>query len=247
MINKVGTVVESPIGSNSDMMKYIDSVNNKFGMKKQPWCAMLGSDALKQGKASYPYVWSALALSFARVKLKYTMKQVANNEYQPKPGDIIIYSYGAGKGHIDFVVSFENGEWLLVGGNRDNRVAYWKGSTNKLIMNKAKYVVDVSGDYTYDYVADDYSSMKLATVYHEKFHGRKMANGQVYNQWDYTVASNDYPLNTRITIKNTKNNKSVEAIVTDRMRDKNLVDLSLAISKKLGIRKDSVLITYKVK
>lgn len=253
MMRKLGTVIESPIGSNSDMNKYIDSVNQKFGLKREPWCAMTASDMLKQGKAIYPKIWSAMALSFKEAGIKYTLKQVSNNEYQPIPGDIIVYNYGAGRGHIDFVVSYENGNWVLIGANRDDRIALWKGTTNKLLMNKAKYVVSVTGDYSYH----PYQTLprgeglklekKLATVYNSKFHGRRMANGKIYNEWNYTVASNDYPLNSTITIYNKKKTDSVVVTVSDRMKYNNRIDLSLSLSNRLNIRKDTILVKYEVK
>ena len=261
MMGKLGTVVESPIGSNSDMKRYIDSVNQNFGLKREPWCAMSASDMLKQGDAIYPKIWSAMALSFKKAEIKYTLKQVLNNECQPKPGDIIVYDYGAGRGHIDFVVSYENGNWVLIGGYRDNRIALWKGTTNRLIMNKAKYVVEVTGDYSYETNQDkihpaplykggirqEVLEKKLATVYHSKFNGRRMANGKIYNEWNYTVASNDYQLNSTITIYNKKKTDSVVVTVTDRMKYNNRIDLSLGLSKRFNIRKDTILVKYEAK
>lgn len=242
-MKKVEIVIESPIGSNSDMNRYIDSVNEKFGLKGQPWCAMALSDVIKRSNANYPKIWSAKALSFATAKIKYTLKQVANDEYKPKPGDIVVYNYGAGLGHVDIVVSYDDGNWLLVGANRDDRVALWKGSTNNLIAKKAIYVVDVSGNYKCE--TNNYKlEKKLATVYNSYFNGRRMANGEIYNEWNYTVASNDYPLNSILIIYNMDKTDSAIVKVTDRMKYNNRIDLSKALSAKFKIRKDTILVKY---
>lgn len=246
----VGKVIESPIGSNSDNGGYIDKVNKLFGLYKQPWCAMTGSDVLKEGNVIYPNIWSAMALSFKKAIVKYTLKDIVDGVYIPKPGDAIVYDYGAGRGHIDFVVSYHDGNWVLVGGNRGNMVAYWKGTTNKLMLNKAVYIIDVSGDYTYDYIIpQDVSFDTLrATVYHGKFHGRKMANGQVYDSSKFSAASNLYPLGSYVKIINPETNKKLVVQITDRMhpRMKGRIDLSNRAYKYLGIKSKNVLVKKEV-
>lgn len=75
-----------------------------------------------------------------------------------------------------------------------------------------------------------------ASYYHKKFHGRKTASGQVYDQAKLTAAHNSLPLNTWVRVTNLRNKRSVIVIINDRLHYKNqrLVDLSHAAAKKLG-------------
>lgn len=74
-----------------------------------------------------------------------------------------------------------------------------------------------------------------ASYYAHYFHGRRMANGDPFNMYDYTVAHKTLALGTKVRVS--YGNKSVEAIVTDRgpyVHGREL-DLSLQIAKDLGI------------
>lgn len=82
----------------------------------------------------------------------------------------------------------------------------------------------------------------IASWYGGDFHGRKTANGDVFNQKKLTCASNHYPLGTWLKITNTRNGKSVIVLVNDRMhpRVKRVVDLSRAAAKEIGIEKSGL-------
>lgn len=75
-----------------------------------------------------------------------------------------------------------------------------------------------------------------ASFYANKFHGRKMANGEIFSQQKLTAASNTIPLNTWVRVTNLRNKKTVIVRITDRMhwRNKRLIDLSKAAAHKLG-------------
>jgi len=76
----------------------------------------------------------------------------------------------------------------------------------------------------------------VASFYAKKFHGRKMANGEIYRSEKYSAACNILPLNTWIKVTNLKNNRSIILKITDRMNKKNkrLIDLSQSAAKKLN-------------
>lgn len=58
---------------------------------------------------------------------------------------------------------------------------------------------------------------KIVTYYHDKFHGRKTSNGDIYNKNLLTCAStNKYPFGTVLKVTNLDNNKSTIVIVNDR-------------------------------
>jgi rare lipoprotein A len=82
----------------------------------------------------------------------------------------------------------------------------------------------------------------IASWYHDKFHGRKTANGDIFSQQKLTCASNQYPLGTWLKVTNVRNGKFVLVRVNDRMnvRMKRVVDLSRAAAKQIGIEKSGV-------
>jgi rare lipoprotein A len=75
----------------------------------------------------------------------------------------------------------------------------------------------------------------IASFYANKFNGRKMANGGIFNQKNLTAASNTLPLNTWVRVINLRNKESVMVKITDRMhkRNKRIIDLSRASAHKL--------------
>lgn len=75
----------------------------------------------------------------------------------------------------------------------------------------------------------------IASYYHVKFHGRRMANGQIYSNEAFTAASNRIPLNRWVKVTNLSNGRSVIVKITDRMaRDnKRLIDLSQISAREL--------------
>jgi len=56
----------------------------------------------------------------------------------------------------------------------------------------------------------------IASWYGGYFHGRLTANGEIYNQDDFTVAHRTLPFNTFLRVTNLQNNKSVIVRVNDR-------------------------------
>lgn len=76
----------------------------------------------------------------------------------------------------------------------------------------------------------------LASFYHNKFHGRKTASGDIFSQDKMTAACNVLPLGTTIKVTNLRNGRSVIVKTTDRLhpRMRRLVDLSRIAAQKLG-------------
>lgn len=75
-----------------------------------------------------------------------------------------------------------------------------------------------------------------ASYYHDKFNGRKTANGEIFSQKKMTAACNVLPLGTWIKVTNLRNGKSITVKTNDRLhpRMKRVVDLSRTAAKKLG-------------
>jgi len=90
--------------------------------------------------------------------------------------------------------------------------------------------------YTVSFAQTGNGNKVKASYYHDKFHGRKTATGDIYRHHLLTAASNMYKLGTKLLITNKRNGKSVIVTVNDRMAAhmKNRVDLSQAAFKQIG-------------
>ena len=77
-----------------------------------------------------------------------------------------------------------------------------------------------------------------ASWYGPGFHGKKTANGEIYNQNELTAAHRTLPLGTEVEVTNVKNGKSVEVEINDRgpyVRGR-VIDLSRAAAIELGMK-----------
>ena len=87
----------------------------------------------------------------------------------------------------------------------------------------------------------DKGNMK-ASWYGPGFHGRKTANGEIYDQMSFTAAHKSLKFGTLLKITNQKNNKSVVVRINDRgpyIHGRDL-DLSKAAAIELGMVKRGV-------
>lgn len=77
----------------------------------------------------------------------------------------------------------------------------------------------------------------LASYYANKFHGRKTASGEIFDQKKMTCACNAVKLGTWLRVTNVRNGKSVIVKVNDRIHKKmrRVVDLTSAAARKIGI------------
>jgi rare lipoprotein A len=76
-----------------------------------------------------------------------------------------------------------------------------------------------------------------ASYYADKFHGRKTANGEIFNMHDLTAAHKTLPFGTIVRVTNLSNNKSVKLRINDRgpfVKDR-VIDVSLAAAKELDM------------
>ncbi len=75
-----------------------------------------------------------------------------------------------------------------------------------------------------------------ASFYASKFHGRKTANGEIFDQKKFTCACNVLPLGTWIKVTNLRNGRTVIVKTNDRLHPKmkRIVDLTRAAATKLG-------------
>lgn len=77
----------------------------------------------------------------------------------------------------------------------------------------------------------------VASWYGPGFHGKRTANGEVYNQYELTAAHPTLPLGSRVMVTNLATRQSVEVRVNDRgpFVEGRLIDLSYAAARSIGV------------
>lgn len=91
---------------------------------------------------------------------------------------------------------------------------------------------------TYNILQDPkgYREKGVASWYGEKFHGRRTANGELYDMYGMTAAHKTLPIPSYVRVTNTDNNRSIIVRVNDRgpFHGGRVIDLSYTAAKKLG-------------
>ncbi len=87
-----------------------------------------------------------------------------------------------------------------------------------------------------------YSQVGVASWYGGKFHGRKTASGEVYDQNRMTAAHRTLPFGTRVEVTNLRNGRSVVVTINDRgpFIKGRIIDVSRRAAGKLGFRNQGV-------
>ena len=82
----------------------------------------------------------------------------------------------------------------------------------------------------------------VASYYHNKFHGRKTANGERYDKRERTAAHRDYPFGTYVRVTSMANGQSVIVRINDRgpFRRSRVIDLSRAAAEELEMIHDGL-------
>jgi len=77
----------------------------------------------------------------------------------------------------------------------------------------------------------------VASWYGPGFHGRRTANGEIYDQYDLTAAHTSLPLGTRVMVTSLTNGRAVEVRINDRgpFVGGRVIDLSYAAARVLGM------------
>ncbi len=77
----------------------------------------------------------------------------------------------------------------------------------------------------------------VASWYGPKFHGRRTANGEVYNMYDLTAAHRTLPFGTRVQVTNLNNGRQVEVRINDRgpFIKNRIIDLSYTAARRIDM------------
>jgi len=84
-----------------------------------------------------------------------------------------------------------------------------------------------------------YDQSGIASWYGEEFHGKKTANGELYDMHTFTAAHTTLPLPSVVLVTNLENGKQIKVRVNDRgpFVKNRLIDLSYAAAQALGYDK----------
>jgi rare lipoprotein A len=77
----------------------------------------------------------------------------------------------------------------------------------------------------------------IASWYGKPFHGRRTANGEIFNMHAMTAAHRTMPLPSYARVRNPANGREIVVRVNDRgpFKPGRIIDLSYAAAKRLGI------------
>jgi rare lipoprotein A len=85
----------------------------------------------------------------------------------------------------------------------------------------------------------DYSAVGLASWYGGAFHGRKTANGEIYDMGELTAAHPTLPLPSYARVTNLANNRSVVVRINDRgpFKKGRIIDVSATVAEMLDFKR----------
>jgi len=77
----------------------------------------------------------------------------------------------------------------------------------------------------------------IASWYGHPYHGRRTANGEIYNMYDMTAAHRTLPFDTQVRVHNLENARSVLVRINDRgpFVEGRIIDLSFASAQAMGM------------
>jgi len=81
-----------------------------------------------------------------------------------------------------------------------------------------------------------YDRVGIASYYAADFHGRRTANGEIFDMWTLSAAHPSLPLPSRVYVTNTDNGRTLVLRVNDRgpYVNNRVIDVSLAAARYLG-------------
>lgn len=92
---------------------------------------------------------------------------------------------------------------------------------------------------TYQTLTDSkgYRERGVASWYGTKFHGRRTANGEVYDMYAMTAAHRTLPIPSYVRVTHVGNGRSIIVRINDRgpFHDNRIIDLSYVAARKLGV------------
>jgi rare lipoprotein A len=100
----------------------------------------------------------------------------------------------------------------------------------------------INGRWYYPQFVTEYDAIGVASWYGHSYHGRRTANGEVYDMYALTAAHPTLQLPSVVEVVNLENGRSLVLRVNDRgpfVKDR-LIDLSLAAARELGFERQGL-------
>ena len=96
----------------------------------------------------------------------------------------------------------------------------------------------INGEWYYPRMVDRFREVGVASWYGMPFHGRKTANGEVYDMHGMTAAHPTLPLPSIARVTNLENGRSIKVRINDRgpFAKKRVIDLSRRAAWELGFK-----------
>ncbi len=96
----------------------------------------------------------------------------------------------------------------------------------------------INGQWYFPQMVDHYREVGVASWYGVPFHGRKTANGEIYDMHGMTAAHPTLPLPSLARVTNLRNGRSVVVRINDRgpFAKKRIIDLSRRAAWELGFK-----------
>ena len=100
-------------------------------------------------------------------------------------------------------------------------------------------IVSVSTAWSYGIATAQATEEGIANFYSDKFQGKKVASGEVYDSKGLTASHKTHPFGTKLKVTNVENGKSVVVTVNDRMKKSNraVIDVTRHAAEELGFAK----------
>ena len=173
-------------------------------------------------------------------------KQCVTTVHNAKLFDSIKYDiYSPDTNYSTVMNIIENqytGETLLESASYDTLQTSQKKNASYRISTKP-YIIKGQKYYPMA-TADGFTETGSASWYGPRFHGKKTASGDIYDQNKHTAAHKTLPFGTRVKVENLDpdNHTYTIVIINDRgpFADDRIIDLSYAAAKKLGLIQQGV-------
>jgi rare lipoprotein A len=108
--------------------------------------------------------------------------------------------------------------------------------TGKIPATQRPYTI-MGKQYTPVASAHGFVQTGIASWYGKQFHGRKTANGEIYDMYAMTAAHKTLPMNTWVEVHNLDNNRKIRVRINDRgpFVTGRVIDLSYTGAKKIDM------------
>lgn len=146
---------------------------------------------------------------------------------------------GSDRAHVNDKVKFSSSAYGAAASPRVTRSRNVpRGGGRRLVGKPYK----IRGRWYHPKEDPSYDRRGLASWYGPNFHGRKTANGEIYDQYAFSAAHPTMPLPSYARVTNMKNGHSTIVRVNDRgpYHGERVIDLSGAAAKRLGYRQTGI-------